>query len=154
MAMVSHENSKIFLRCRIGDWFDVSCDREREIKEVDQVSGIGNWMGGSVIAGEREHRGEASLEPWDRGVRRKLRVQCWKAGIEMTDGCPNGETRQEVGYWGLGFGRDSIWNIHLYIYLRWNWIRRVCEMRRGSWRTQTFKEWAEIGEIIKGSMKE
>jgi len=59
-----------------------------------------------VLFPEKEHRGEASLEGWDVRVRRKLRIQCWKAGTEVLDECPTGEIQQEVGYWGLGFRRE------------------------------------------------
>lgn len=62
-------------------------------------------MDGSFISREGTQR-EASLEGWDVRVRRKLRIQCWKAGIEVLDECPTGEIQQEVGYCGLGFRRD------------------------------------------------
>lgn len=46
-------------------------------------------MSSGVISRERKHREEISLKGWDGGVRRRSRVQCWKAEIEVPVGFCN-----------------------------------------------------------------
>lgn len=149
--MVRHGNSKTYLGCRIGwmIWYELW--HRKGVKDIGQVSDLGNWMGDGVISRERAQRREASLEGWGWGMGSgdqkysvgKLKLRCfWCVHLEKLS------RRLHIGAWGSG----EIWpGIYIWVYI-WDEIEsRVCEMTRGSWEAWTFKEWAEIEEIIKES---